>query len=170
MLPSLRHELIFNQFSEPCYALYGGEWNVVILEGESLVNDWLLLSRCWPFAFCSLRLLLPASTIYGRGVSSSAALSTPLHRGRGRGWVCFLPQRYHSQPRDVKRQCHFGGKLTYRRAVYSRLNALKNNIRAVRPYPYISQSFNTCFLQVCKENSSDASKIHKGRGRRVLRG
>ena len=79
---------------------------------------------------------------------------------------CFWPvtlQRYHSVPGDVKRQCCFGGKLTYRRAVYSRLNALKNNIRAVRPYPYISQSFNTCFSGYCKENSKkELWLLHSG--------
>ena len=37
----------------------------------------LSLARCAGFNVC------------GQGVSSSAALSTPLHRGRGRGWVCY---------------------------------------------------------------------------------
>ena len=41
MLPSLRHELIFNQFSRSCPSLYGGEWNVVILEVGG--GPWLMI-------------------------------------------------------------------------------------------------------------------------------
>ncbi|MBQ8361039.1 MAG: hypothetical protein IJX44_03725, partial [Bacteroidaceae bacterium] len=56
---------------------------------------------------------VPASTIAGSGVSSSAALSTPSPWERlGWGLPLFTLQIYHSVPMDVKRVGRSGGDLT----------------------------------------------------------
>jgi hypothetical protein len=71
-------------------------------------------------------------------------------------------QRYNSVPWDVKRHPVFGGKLTQWRATPQSPKEWRFKEIHDCPPPFRGSwrglLFNTCFLQVCKENSRIARK------------
>jgi len=99
------------------------------------------------------------------------------------GSPLFTLQRYHSQPRDVKRQCRFGGNLTLCGLVIFRTKVLNNSSERSEESEYVSKNivllmftvssvppqidkmkvpvllaffvpFNTLFFVDCKDNST----------------
>ena len=83
-------------------------------------------------------------------------MHTPLRRGllfwgrQGWGLPLFTLQRYHSQPRDVKRQCRFGGNLTLCGLAIFRTKVLNTSSERSEESEYVSKTLFCWCLQILR--------------------